>query len=81
MNDVISPEHMAAARRFRRLYSAFQQNHDLISVGAYQKGSNPEVDEAIEYFPYLMQFLQQNYDEAVPFEHSLESLLNLTGVN
>ncbi len=79
MNDVVSAEHQAAARLFRKIYSVYQQNHDLISVGAYQSGSNPEVDRAIEYYPSLMQFLQQNYNEAVPFEVSLQELLMLLG--
>lgn len=81
MNDVVSPEHLNAARRFRRLYSAYQQNHDLISVGAYQRGSNPEVDEAIEFYPGLMQFLQQNFNEAVNFGNSLQELMALVGNN
>lgn len=81
MNDVVSPEHLAAARRFRRLYSAYQQNYDLISVGAYQTGSNPEVDEAIECYPSLMRFLQQNYNEAVTFDSSLQELMKLARPN
>lgn len=77
MNDVVSDEHQAAARRFRKLYSAYQRNQDLISVGAYQRGSDPEVDEAIEYYPRLMQFLQQDSKEAVSFESSVQDLLYL----
>ena len=75
MKDVVSPEHLAAATRFKRLYSAYQQNHDLISVGAYQSGSNSEVDEAIIYHPRLMQLLQQDSNEAVSFDSSLQALL------
>ena len=77
MSDVASPEHQAAAVRFKRLYSAYQQNQDLISVGAYQSGSNPEVDEAIIYHPRLMQFLQQDSNEAVSFDDSLQDLLQV----
>ena len=74
MNDVVSAEHQAAASRFKRLYSAYQQNQDLISVGAYQIGTNPEVDEAIAYYPRLIQFLRQHSSEAVSFEHSLQRM-------
>lgn len=81
MNDVVSPEHQAAALRFKRLYSVYQQNHDLISIGAYQKGSNAEVDEAIDYYPSLLQFMQQDYNQAVSFEHSQQQLLQLAGTN
>jgi len=79
MNDVASPAHQAAARRFRRLYSIYQQNQDLISVGAYQRGTDPEVDEAIDYHPLLQQFLQQNSNDAVSFEASLQALLQILG--
>ena len=78
MSDVVSPEHLAAATRFKRMYSAYQQNQDLISVGAYQSGSNPEVDEAIIYHPRLMQFLQQDSNEAVSFDNSLQGLMQAT---
>ncbi len=79
MNDIASPAHQAAARRFRRLYSIYQQNQDLITVGAYQRGSDPEVDEAIDYHPLLQQFLQQNSGDAVSFESSLQTLLQILG--
>jgi len=81
MNEVVSAEHQAAAARFKRLYSAYQQNQDLISVGAYQRGTNAEVDEAIAYYPRLMQFLQQDSSEAVSFDHSLQGLLQTVGIN
>jgi len=81
MNDVAAAEHQAAALRFKRLYSAYLQNQDLISVGAYQGGSNAEVDEAISYYPSLMRFLQQDSNEAVSFEDSLQQLFRLTGTD
>jgi len=79
MNDVVAPEHLDAARRFRKIYSIYQQNQDLISVGAYQRGSDPKVDEAIDYQPLLLQFLQQNSHEAVDYEKSLTALLQILG--
>jgi len=81
MNDVVSDEHQAAAIRFKRLYSAYQQNLDLISVGAYQTGSNAEVDEAISYYPHLMHFLQQHSSQAVSFDNSLLGLLQTVGTH
>ena len=78
MNDVVSADHLAVSRRFRRLYSAYQQNQDLISVGAYQQGSNLEVDEAIEFYPRMMQFLQQNFNEAIDFDSSLQELMSFS---
>jgi flagellum-specific ATP synthase len=78
MKDVVSSEHQAAARQFRRLYSAYHRNQDLISVGAYHKGSDPVVDEAIIYYPRLMQFLQQDSNEAVSFENSVRELMHIS---
>lgn len=77
MNDIAAAEHASAARRFKQLYSAYAQHHDLISVGAYQKGSDPRVDEAIEYQPRLAAFLQQDMRTAVHFGESLEALQGL----
>jgi flagellum-specific ATP synthase len=80
MNDVVTVEHQDAARRFRRLYSAYHRNQDLISVGAYQKGSDPEVDEAIVYYPSLMRFLQQADNEAVSYDDSVRDLLRINAM-
>ncbi|HID44376.1 MAG TPA: flagellar protein export ATPase FliI [Chromatiaceae bacterium] len=80
MNDIVSEEHLFAARRFRQIYSTYHMNHDLISVGAYKSGSNPQVDEAIHYYPRLTEFLQQDKESAVDFEQSLSGLLAVTDV-
>lgn len=77
MKDVVTPEHQIAAGYFRRLYSAYQQNQDLITVGAYQKGSNSVVDKAIDSYPDLMQFLRQDNNTAVSIDQSLQALLQL----
>lgn len=74
MNEIASPGHMELARRLKQIYSTYQQNRDLISVGAYSKGSNPRVDEAIAYYPRIMEFLSQHIGEAVQFEASLAGL-------
>ena len=79
MNEITDRPHQQAARRFRRLSSVYQQNRDLISVGAYQKGSDARIDEAIDYQPRLMEFLQQDMRTRVSYEESLRGLLALTG--
>lgn len=75
MDAVVSPQHKLAARRFRKLFSLYLQNQDLINIGAYQEGSNPELDEAIAYYPTLVKFLQQDSSSAVSFDRSLEGML------
>lgn len=77
MNEIVSPGHMQQARRLKQLYSTYEQNRDLISVGAYSKGSNPRIDEAIAYYPRIMDFLSQHIGEAVQFEQSLAGLAAL----
>ena len=79
MPQVVSAEQMQQAQRFKQLYSRFQQARDLISVGAYQKGSDPETDRAIEKIPAMRQFLQQGLDESASFDDSRRDLAGLIG--
>jgi flagellum-specific ATP synthase len=66
-----------AVRRFRQLYSAYESNRDLISVGAYPKGTDAQIDEAIAYHPRLARFLQQDMNEPVSFGASLGALADV----
>jgi flagellum-specific ATP synthase len=81
MPDIIDSNHMQMTRELRRLYSLYQQNRDLISVGAYQPGSNPKIDKAIEKNPAILEFLQQGMDESVDMNQSLQELALLLGIN
>jgi flagellum-specific ATP synthase len=74
MPMVASPEQQKLIRRFRQLNAAYAQNRDLITIGAYAKGSDPRVDEAIQYWPAIQRFLQQDGNESISFAKSLESL-------
>jgi len=69
----------AAARRaaFKRVYSAYQQSRDLISVGAYQRGTDEQIDQAISLMPRLLDFLRQDMHEQVTLGDSVESLYAL----
>jgi flagellum-specific ATP synthase len=77
MPDIINTAHMQLARELRRLYSLYQQNRDLISVGAYQPGSDSRIDKAIEKNPAILNFLQQDMDESVDMNRSLQDLSRL----
>lgn len=77
MPDIIEAEHLQMARDLRRLYSTYQQNKDLISVGAYRMGSDLRIDQAIAKNPAIMAFLQQSMDEAVDMSRSLDDLCHL----
>ncbi len=74
MTEIVDPEHLAAALRFKRIYAAYRQHRDLISVGAYQPGSDPQVDEAIALYPQLTRFLQQGMDEPTSLADSIAAL-------
>lgn len=74
MPSVVSAEHFARMQLFRRIYARYQQNRDLISVGAYVPGSDKDIDFAIERMPHLRQFMQQGLKEKVSFEEALQRL-------
>lgn len=80
MPDIVDEQHMLLVRELRRMYSLYQQNRDLISVGAYQPGSDPRVDQAIEKHSVIMDFLQQSMNQPVDFERSLYELAAILGV-
>ena len=77
MSSIIDKRHAAAALEFKKLYSLYEQNRDLISVGAYQAGSDQAIDLAIDYFPLLRQFIQQDSAEKSDYQESLDRLLAL----
>lgn len=74
MNDVISDEHKKAAFKFRRLYATLKDNEVLIRIGAYQKGTDPEIDEAIGKKESIENFLKQDREEIIPFDEVVEGL-------
>ncbi|ATG90916.1 flagellar protein export ATPase FliI [Methylomonas koyamae] len=77
MPDIVEAEHMQMARDLRRLYSIYQQNRDLISVGAYRAGSDPRIDRAVAKNAAIMDFLQQSMDESVDLSRSISELAQL----
>jgi flagellum-specific ATP synthase len=77
MPAVVSKEQMQAAQRFRKVYSAYRQQRDLIAVGAYQKGADAQVDQAIVMWPRLLKFLQQEVDEPATLSEAQEWLGSL----
>lgn len=79
MINITEPAHRQAMQRFKQNYSLYRQNQDLISVGAYQKGSDARVDAAIAAYPKLMEFLRQDANVAVDFAGSLQGLMALMG--
>lgn len=77
MNDITDKPHQEMVRRFRKMYSLYQQNRDLITIGAYQRGTDKRLDEAVAAWPGMQDFLQQGFDEAESFDHALGELSQL----
>jgi flagellum-specific ATP synthase len=74
MHEISSAAQMQIARQFRQTLATYQQNRDLIAVGAYQRGSDPRVDNAVTLWPRMQKFLQQEIHERVDFAASLTAL-------
>lgn len=63
MTDCVSQAHMARARKFRRYLSLWEQNRDLMLLGGYQTGQDPELDMAFQTYPSLVSFITQGMHE------------------
>lgn len=81
MNEIVDDKHRFLARRLKQINSVYQQNRDLISVGAYHPGSDSKIDEAIAMRESISSFLQQDFKESVNFETSLRGLERLLAVS
>ncbi|MDJ0939394.1 MAG: flagellar protein export ATPase FliI [Woeseiaceae bacterium] len=77
MTQFVPDNHLQLITRFRQVYSTYQENRDLVSVGAYQPGSNPQLDEAISLWPSIIEFLRQHHGQRVDAATSLEDLRQL----
>jgi flagellum-specific ATP synthase len=77
MHQIASREQLDLANRFKQVYSTYQQNRDLISVGAYRRGSDPRVDLSIDQWPRIQEFLRQDMYQPVSLEKSLGDLKQL----
>ncbi len=79
MQNLVPPDDLKLANRVRRLWSLYQQNQDLISVGAYEAGSNADIDLAIALRPQLEAFLRQDMHEGVDYQRTRDGIRELTG--
>jgi flagellum-specific ATP synthase len=77
MQEIVPAEHAELARRFRQTLSTYQQHRDLINIGAYQKGSDPRIDTAIELWPAMQKFLMQPIEQRVGHADAVKALRQL----
>lgn len=77
MSSIITKEHKAAAGKIKQVLATYQEAEDLINIGAYKAGSNPDIDFAIDKIRAVNAFLQQQTDEKYTFEESLQQMLDI----
>ncbi len=77
MKDIVSEEHLEIARETVQILATYKRAEDLINIGGYVKGSNPEIDRAIELIDKLKAFLRQKINESYTVEESVELLKNI----
>ncbi|MBE7726744.1 MAG: FliI/YscN family ATPase [Enterocloster citroniae] len=79
MVEIVDEEHRRISSRFRNMLSLYQKNSDLISIGAYKKGTNAALDEAVSKINKMNAFLQQGIDERFSYEESLGFMESIVG--
>ncbi|WP_110665410.1 flagellar protein export ATPase FliI [Salinicola halophilus] len=77
MPAVVSSQRLRQAQHFKQMISRYQRNRDLINVGAYVKGQDPQLDQAVLLYPRLESFLQQRMDDIADMPHTLGDLERL----
>ena len=75
--EITSEEQQKMAGEMRNLLATYNENEDLINIGAYERGSNPTIDKAIQKVPQINQFLQQGIYEQVKFEDTINMLRSI----
>ena len=78
MNDIVSKEQKAAAAKVRNLLALYQKNADLINIGAYIKGTDPNIDKALELNSIINEFLTQSTDDSCPFDETIKKLIEIS---
>lgn len=74
MNEIAPQEHLKMASTIRSILSAYYENIDLISIGAYKSGTNPKIDHAIANIDKINAFLRQDINEKLTFEQTMQQM-------
>ncbi|XKG86964.1 flagellar protein export ATPase FliI [Sutcliffiella horikoshii] len=77
MNHIVDKDHKRAAESMREKLSKYYQAEDLINIGAYKRGSSREIDEAIQAYPAIINYLKQEVDDGWKFTDTKRELTNL----
>ena len=74
MVEIVDEKHQRLAAKMRNLLGLYRKNADLISIGAYQKGTNTQLDEAVEKYPKINRFLMQQIKESFSYEDTVRAM-------
>ncbi|OGQ68922.1 MAG: flagellum-specific ATP synthase FliI [Deltaproteobacteria bacterium RIFCSPLOWO2_12_FULL_50_11] len=79
MANIVDPDHLAASQKLKEVVAAYEKERDLILIGAYESGTDPRVDYAIEKIEEVNQFLRQGVNEPVHLQESTDQLKAIFG--
>jgi flagellum-specific ATP synthase len=77
MIDVVSEDHHDSANKIREILATYRDSEDLINIGAYNKGTNPKIDLAIEKIGPINAFVRQGINDAASYQDTVDSLIRL----
>ncbi len=73
-HTVCSTEQIELAQKFRELYGRYKKHEDMINLGVYQFGTDESIDQAIEFYPHLQKFLEQNMQQSYNYHQSVHEM-------
>jgi flagellum-specific ATP synthase len=79
MTDIATPQHLAAARMLRRHLATYEENRDLVLMGAYRAGADPAIDAALAYHPAILDYVRQEANGIVPIDEAVTELTAVFG--
>ena len=77
MKDVTSEEHQQAASKLREVLATYEESKDLVNIGAYEEGSDPDLDYALAKIDQVNNFLQQGIKERSSYQKTVQQLIDI----
>lgn len=75
MTDIVPPEQIESAQFLKKMLAVYRESEDLINIGAYQKGSNKDIDQSLKYIRKIEEFTAQGVNEKVDYEEAYKRLI------
>ena len=79
MNDIVDPTQQKNAQLLRKYLLKYNENRDLVLMGGYVQGQDPDLDNALAIWPAIVKFLKQGESEVCRFDESISQLAELLG--